>query len=47
MFIGELILEWIQTVLIMAGYVGSSAAFPEALSQEEESKYIKLYSQGD
>lgn len=47
MFPYELIMEWIQTVLIMAGYVASSAAFPEPLSPEEEIKYIKLYEDGD
>lgn len=31
----------------MAGYVGGSAAFPEALTSEEEKKYIDLYMQGD
>lgn len=47
MFIGNIILEWIQTVLIMAGYVGSSAAFPEQLSADEEKKYIELTLNGD
>ena len=46
-FIGAMILEWIQTVLVMAGYVGGSASFPEALSKDEEKKYIDLYMQGD
>ena len=31
----------------MAGYVGGSAAFPEALTSDEEKKYINLYMQGD
>lgn len=47
MFISGMILEWIQTILVLAGYVGSSAAFPEALAPEEEKKYIDLYMQGD
>lgn len=47
MFISGMILEWIQTILVLAGYVGGSAAFPEALAPEEEKKYIDLYMQGD
>ena len=47
MFISGMILEWIQTILVLAGYVGGSAAFPEALAPEDEKKYIDLYMQGD
>lgn len=47
MFISGIIFEWIQTVLVLAGYVGGSAAFPEALTPEDEKKYIDLYMQGD
>jgi RNA polymerase sporulation-specific sigma factor len=39
--------EWIQTVLILAGYVSGNAAFPKALTREEEKKYIELYAKGD
>lgn len=47
MFIGNIIMEWIQTVLIMAGYVGGSAAFPEQLPADEEEKYVELAANGD
>lgn len=47
MLFENLLFEWIQTVLVLAGYVSGSASFPEALSAEEEQKYIKLYSEGD
>lgn len=39
--------EWIQTVLIMAGYVTGSAAFPKPLTSEEEQMYIQAYADGD
>jgi RNA polymerase sporulation-specific sigma factor len=35
--------EWINAALLLAGYVSSGAAFPKALSKEEEKKYIDLY----
>ncbi len=38
--------EWIQTVLILAGYVSGSAAFPKPLTPEEEQKYIEEYAAG-
>lgn len=38
--------EWIQTVLILAGYVSGSAAFPKPLSAEEEQKYLAEYAKG-
>lgn len=38
--------EWIQTVLILAGYVNGSAAFPKPLSAEEEQKYLAEYAKG-
>lgn len=47
MFLGNFIFEWIQSVLVLAGYVSGNAAFPEALSPEEEKKYIDLYMAGD
>lgn len=43
MLIFGIFAEWIQTILIMAGYVGSGNAFPKALTKEEEEKYIDLY----
>ena len=39
--------EWIQTVLIMAGYVSGNAAFPKPLTPEEEQEYIQAYADGD
>lgn len=38
--------EWIQTVLILAGYVSGNAAFPKPLSSEEEEKYLAEYADG-
>ena len=38
--------EWIQTVLILAGYVSGSAAFPKPLTKEEEKRYISEYMNG-
>ncbi len=38
--------EWIQTVLILAGYVSGSAAFPKPLTAEEEKKYLAEYAEG-
>ncbi len=42
-----IIFEWIKTILIMAGYVSGSAAFPKPLTPEEESEYLKKLSEGD
>lgn len=39
--------EWIQTVLVLAGYVSGNATFPKPLSSEEEKKYLALYADGD
>lgn len=39
--------EWIQTVLVLAGYVSGNATFPKPLSGEEEKKYLALYAEGD
>lgn len=44
---GGLFFEWIQTVLIMAGYVSGNPAFPKPLTQEEEKHYLQLYADGD
>ena len=38
--------EWIQTVLILAGYVSGSAAFPKPLTAEEEKKYLAEHAEG-
>lgn len=47
MFLGGIFFEWIQTVLILAGYVSGNASFPKPLTAEEEQKYLKEYSNGD
>lgn len=41
-----LFFEWIQTVLILAGYISGNAAFPKPLSNEEEQKYLEEYANG-
>lgn len=46
LFLTTLFFEWMQTVLIMAGYVSGNATFPRPLTQEEEQKYIQDYAQG-
>ncbi len=41
-------LSWIlEAFMFLAGYVGGSSTFPKQLSPEEESKYIKLLTEGD
>ena len=47
MFLGGLFFEWIQTVLILAGYVSGNATFPKPLNKSEEKKYLDLYAKGD
>ncbi|MCH5210053.1 MAG: RNA polymerase sporulation sigma factor SigK [Oscillospiraceae bacterium] len=42
-----ILFEWIQTVLILAGYVSGSATFPKPLSAAEEQKYIDEYAEGN
>ncbi len=42
-----IIFEWIQTILIMAGYVSGSAAFPKALTADEEKEYLAKMMAGD
>lgn len=41
-----LFFEWIQTVLVLAGYISGNAAFPKPLTKEEEEKYIREYMEG-
>lgn len=43
----EAVFEWLRTVVLMAGYVSGSAAFPKPLSAEEEKKYLALLAEGD
>lgn len=47
MFLVGMFFEWIQTVLILSGYVSGNATFPKPLSSEDEKKYLALYAQGD
>lgn len=47
LFLFDLISEWISGILLMAGYVTGSAAFPKPLSPEEEKRYLSLYKEGD
>ncbi len=46
MLLGGIFFEWIQTVLILAGYVNGSAAFPKPLTAEEEKKYLREMTEG-
>lgn len=39
--------EWIQTILILAGYVSGNATFPKPLTSEEEHKYLEEYANGN
>lgn len=43
----ETVFQWLKNVILMAGYVSGSSAFPKPLTPEEEAEYIKRYSQGD
>ncbi len=46
MFLSGIFFEWIQTVLILAGYVSGSATFPKPLTAEEEAKYLEQLANG-
>lgn len=43
----SILFEWIQSVLILAGYVSGNATFPKPLSSDEEKRYIVQYAEGD
>lgn len=43
----SILFEWIQSVLILAGYVSGNATFPKPLSSDEEKRYIAQYAEGD
>lgn len=43
----DVIFEWLKTVILMAGYVSGSSAFPPPLTPDEEAKYLALYAKGD
>lgn len=47
MLLGSIFFEWIQTVLMLAGYVSGSVSFPKPLTPEEEKKYLQAYTNGD
>lgn len=40
-------LTFIQSAVIVLGYISSNSLFPEPLSKEDEIKYLKLLSEGD
>ncbi len=41
------VFEWLRTVILMAGYVSGSAAFPKPLTAEEEAEYLDRLAKGD
>ena len=43
----EAVFEWLRTVVLMAGYVSGSAAFPKPLTSDEEKKFLALLAEGD
>ena len=43
----QAVFQWLKTVILMAGYVSGSAAFPKPLSPEEEAEYLKKFAEGD
>ena len=43
----EAVFEWLKTVILMAGYVSGSQAFPKPLTPLEEEEYIRRYAEGD
>ena len=43
----DAVFEWLRTVVLMAGYVSGSAAFPKPLTPDEEQKYLTLLAEGD
>lgn len=47
MLFSSIFFEWIQTVLMLAGYVSGSVSFPKPLTAEEEKEYINAYINGD
>ena len=43
----ELLMRLFEQIMFLTGFVGGSAAFPKALSAEEERKYLEMYAGGD
>ena len=43
----ELIMQFLQNVMLLLGFVGGGNAFPKPLSAKEEKHYLELYAAGD
>ncbi len=43
----ELLMRLFEQIMFLTGFVGGSAAFPKALSAEDERKYLEMYAGGD
>ena len=43
----ELFIKLFEEIMFLAGYVGSGAAFPKALTPKEEKECLLRYEQGD
>ena len=43
----ELLMRLFAQIMFLTGFVGGSAAFPKALSAEDERKYLEMYAGGD
>lgn len=43
----ELLMRLFEQIMFLTGFVGGNAAFPKALSAEEERKYLEMYAGGD
>ena len=41
------VFEWLRCVVLMAGYVSGSSAFPKPLTSDEEERYLELFAGGD
>jgi len=40
-------IEFFKTAFFILGYISNNSLFPEPLSQEEETEYLKRYMEGD
>ena len=43
----EMLLELLQKIMFLSGYIGDGTIFPKQLTAEEEKKYLKLWQEGD
>ena len=43
----EMLLELLQKIMFLSGYIGDGTVFPKQLTAEEEKKYLKLWQEGD